>query len=347
MTDYLSIIKLPIEVELNEFTEKYNASLEYKEGVLKQALDYVKQRKGKRMRPMLLLKQALDYVKQRKGKRMRPMLLLLMAKLYGNVTETTLRAGIGLEMLHTATLIHDDIVDESSTRRGQASVNAIYDNKIAVLVGDYILSTALINVSDSKDIEIIKQLSILGQTLSDGEILQLTSNVSENISEQAYYEVIRKKTAALFEAASAMGAMSVNASINSIEKARSFGQKIGMIFQIRDDIFDYYDSGEIGKPTGNDMLEGKLTLPAIYAILSSDNAEMKQIAMDVKACKASAEEIARLIEFSKEQGGIKYAEDKMMEIRGEAMEFINKEVHDSSLKNAFTAYLDYAIERNK
>jgi octaprenyl-diphosphate synthase len=250
-------------------------------------------------------------------------------------------------MLHTATLIHDDIVDESSTRRGQASVNAIYDNKIAVLVGDYILSTALINVSDSKDIEIIKQLSILGQTLSDGEILQLTSNVSEKISEQAYYEVIRKKTAALFEAASAMGAMSVNASINSIEKARSFGQKIGMIFQIRDDIFDYYDSGEIGKPTGNDMLEGKLTLPAIYAILSSDNAEMKQIAMDVKACKASAEEIARLIDFSKQQGGIKYAEDKMMEIRSEAMEFINKEVHDSSLKNAFTAYLDYAIERNK
>ena len=326
MTDFLSIIKLPIEVELNEFTEKYNASLEYKEGVLKQALDYVKQRKGKRMRPMLLL---------------------LMAKLYGNVTETTLRAGIGLEMLHTATLIHDDIVDESSTRRGQASVNAIYDNKIAVLVGDYILSTALINVSDSKDIEIIKQLSILGQTLSDGEILQLTSNVSEKISEQAYYEVIRKKTAALFEAASAMGAMSVNASINSIEKARLFGQKIGMIFQIRDDIFDYYDSGEIGKPTGNDMLEGKLTLPAIYAILSSDNAEMKKIAMDVKSCKASPEEIARLIDFSKQQGGIKYAEDKMMEIRSEAMEFINKEVHDSSLKNAFIAYLDYAIERNK
>lgn len=326
MTDYLSIIKYPIEVELSEFTEKYNASLGYKEGILKQALDYVKQRKGKRMRPMLLL---------------------LIAKLYGNVTETTLRAGIGLEMLHTATLIHDDIVDESSTRRGQASVNAIYDNKIAVLVGDYILSTALINVSDSKDIEIIKQLSILGQTLSDGEILQLTSNVSENISEQAYYEVIRKKTAALFEAASAMGAMSVNASVNSIEKARSFGQKIGMIFQIRDDIFDYYDSGDIGKPTGNDMLEGKLTLPAIYAILSSDNAEMKKIAMDVKSCKASAEEIARLIAFSKEQGGIKYAEDKMLEIRSEAMEFINKEVHDSSLKNAFTAYLDYAIERNK
>ena len=326
MRDFLSIIKHPIEVELNEFTAKYNASLEHKEGILKQALDYVKQRKGKGMRPMLLL---------------------LTAKLYGTVNETTFRAGIGLEMLHTATLIHDDIVDESSTRRGQASVNAIYDNKIAVLVGDYILSTALINVSNSKDIEIIKLLSVLGQTLSDGEILQLTSNVSEDISVQAYDVVIRKKTAALFEAASSMGAMSVNASVDSVEKARLFGQKIGMIFQIRDDIFDYYDSGAIGKPTGNDMLEGKLTLPAIYAILSSDNSEMKKIAMDVKSCKASPEKIARLIVFTKEQGGIKYAEDKMMEIRGEALEFINKEVHYSSLKEALTAYLDYAIERDR
>lgn len=326
MSDILSIIKQPIEAELSDFTAKYNASLEHKDGILKQALDYIKQRNGKRMRPILLL---------------------LTAKLYGEVTETTMRAGIGLEMLHTATLIHDDIVDESSTRRGQASVNAIYDNKIAVLVGDYILSTALINVSDSKDIEIVRYLSILGQTLSDGEILQLTSNVSEKISEEAYYEVIRKKTAALFEAASAMGAMSVNASAKSIEKARLFGQKIGMIFQIKDDIFDYYNSEEIGKPTGNDMLEGKLTLPAIYAVLSSDNSEMKQIAMSVKSRKASDAEIARLIAFTKEQGGIKYAEEKMMEIREEAMEFINNEVHDPSLKSAFIAYLDYVIERNK
>jgi len=221
----------------------------------------------------------------------------------------------------------------------------MYDNKIAVLIGDYILSTALINVSNSKDIEIIKYLSILGQTLSDGEILQLTSNGSESISEAAYYQVIKKKTAALFEAASAMGAMSVNASVELIEKARSFGQKIGMMFQIKDDIFDYFDSKEIGKPTGNDMLEGKLTLPAIYAVLSSDDKEMYNIAMSVKSNKATDAEIARLIAFSKEKGGIEYAETKMLEIKNEALIFINEEVCDPSLKEAFIAYLDYVVAR--
>ena len=324
MKDFLSIIKQPIASELGEFTVMFNAALEHDNGILRQALEYIKQRDGKRMRPMLLL---------------------LVAKLYGGVTDTTLRAAIGLEMLHTATLVHDDVVDESSTRRGQASVNAIYDNKIAVLVGDFILSTALINVSDSNDIEIIRCLSELGQVLSDGEILQLTSNGSDSISEEAYYEVIKKKTAALFEVASGMGAMSVKAPIESIKKARSFGQKIGMIFQIRDDIFDYYDSKEIGKPTGNDMLEGKLTLPAIYAVLSSDNKEMKDIAMAVKARKATAAEIARLIAYTKEQGGIEYAERKMLEIHDEAASFIENEICDADMKKAFTAYLDYVIER--
>ncbi len=324
MSDYLSIIKHPIEAELAEFNEMFDAALDHKDG---------------------LLHQALDFIKQRNGKRMRPILLLLIAKLYGKITETTLRAGIGLEMLHTATLVHDDIVDEASTRRGQASMNAMYDNKIAVLIGDYILSTALINVSDSKDIEIIKYLSILGQTLSDGEILQLTSNGSEQISETAYYEVIQKKTAALFEAASAMGAMSVNASVESVKKARAFGQKIGIMFQIRDDIFDYFDSKEIGKPTGNDMLEGKLTLPAIYAVMSSGDKEMYDIAMKVKNNEATEAEISHLIAFSKDKGGIEYAEKKMLEIKKEALVYINKEVCDSSLKEAFIAYLDYVVER--
>ena len=326
MKDFLSIIKQPIESELQQFITLFNEQLEHTDGTLQQALNHIKQRGGKRMRPMLVL---------------------LTAKLLGTITEETQRAGIGLEMLHTATLVHDDIVDEADTRRGQASVNAIYDNKIAVLVGDYVLSTALINVCGSHNLEIVKYLSTLGQVLSDGEILQLTSNGSEKISEEAYYEVIKKKTAALFEASCAMGAMSVNAPMESVKKARLFGQQIGMIFQIRDDIFDYYDDDVIGKPTGNDMQEGKLTLPAIHAVLTTDNKEMRDIAMKVKKFSATPDEIARLVAFTKQNDGIEYAEQKMQEIHSQAMQYIENEVHDADLKEAFTAYLDYVIVREK
>ena len=201
-----------------------------------------------------MLAQALNHIRQRGGKRMRPILILLIAKSFGAVTEVTQHAAIGLELLHTASLVHDDVVDESGERRGQASVNAIYDNKVSVLVGDYILSTALLHVSYTHRERIIRYLAQLGRTLSDGEILQLSNISNRDISEDVYYNIIKGKTAALFEACASIGALASGATDEEIEAAARFGQNLGIVFQIRDDIFDYYDSADIGKPTGLSLI---------------------------------------------------------------------------------------------
>ena len=276
---------------------------------------------------------------------MRPMLMLLMAKNFGKVSQVTQHAAVGLELLHTASLIHDDVVDESSQRRGQASVNATYDNKVAVLVGDYVLSTALLHVAFTKNDAIVRNLAELGRSLSNGEILQLTNIQNSVISEDVYYEVIGQKTAALFESCAVVGAISVGASEENIEAARKFGRFIGIIFQIRDDIFDYYDSKEIGKPTGNDMLEGKLTLPVIHALLTHSDERMKHLADKVKSGTVSQQEIAELVAYAKTHGGIEYAEQRMEQFAAEARLFIDQYVTDENLKNAFHAYLDFVIQR--
>lgn len=291
------------------------------------------------------LAMALDYIRRRAGKRMRPMLTVLVARLFGDVNETTFRASVGLELLHTASLVHDDVVDEADERRGQRSVNRVYDNRIAVLVGDYILSTALLNVASTNNIEIVECISRLGQTLSNGEILQLTSNGSDCISEDTYYSVIRQKTAALFETCCVVGALSVNASREDVEAARQFGRKVGTIFQIKDDIFDYFDSPEIGKPTGNDMAEGKLTLPVIHAVQSSNDDEMLAIAHRVKSLDATQEDRDRLVAFTKQHGGIEYAEKAMLRLHDEAQLFLADRVGDEAIKRSLTAYIDYCIER--
>lgn len=322
--DYLSVIKKPITEELNHFIDLFNTSLEHQDG---------------------LLSQVLMFIKQRSGKRMRPMLMLLIAKAFGCVSEVTQHAAIGLELLHTASLVHDDVVDESGERRGQASVNAFYDNKVAVLVGDYILSTALLHVSYTSSDRIVSGLAELGRTLSDGEILQLENISNQTISEEAYYEVIKRKTAALFEACTEIGALSVGASKDDVEQARLFGLHLGMAFQIRDDIFDYYESNDIGKPTGNDMAEGKLTLPVIHAVLSADNGTMKDLALKVKKGEVTPEEVAQLVAFTKENGGIEYAEAKMREFKNKAIGFIEEKIQDADIKQALNAYLDYVIER--
>lgn len=324
--DYLSIIKKPIESELQGFISLFNESLSHTGN---------------------LQTEIFDRIKQRAGKRMRPMLILLMAKNYGSVNNATLNAAVGLELLHTASLVHDDVVDESDERRGQASVNAIYNNKVAVLVGDYILSTALLCVSLTHNELIIRYLAELGRTLSNGEILQLTNISSDEISEDVYYQVIKQKTAALFEACCAIGAISAGLPESRVEAARLFGSNLGVIFQIRDDIFDYYDSSEIGKPTGNDMAEGKLTLPVIHAVNTSGDEEMRRLAMKVKAGTVSAEEIARLVAFTKANGGIEYAERRMEELRQEALRFLSEEVSDDEIRQSLTAYLDFVIARNK
>ena len=324
--DYLSVIKHPILSELTDFVELFNRSLSHTDGMLSQALDHIRQRAGKRMRPMLIL---------------------LMAKSVGRVSDVTLHAAVGLELLHTASLVHDDVVDESGERRGQQSVNQLYDNKVAVLVGDYILSTALLHISYTHNETIVRYLAELGRTLSNGEILQLSNIHARDISEESYYQVIRQKTAALFEACCAIGTLSGGAPEEEIENAKMFGRNLGMIFQIRDDIFDYYDQSRIGKPTGNDMAEGKLTLPAIYALNSTHNEEMLAIAYKVKNGSVSKEEIARLVAFTKEHGGIEYAERRMWEMHAEALTFIERELEDEDLKSSLRAYLDFVIEREK
>lgn len=326
MTDLLNIIRRPIDAEMSTFIEMFDSSLSHTEGVLNEVLQYMRKKNGKLMRPMLIF---------------------LMAKNYGEVNMSTYRAGVGLELLHTASLVHDDVVDEANKRRGQSSVNAVFDNRIAVLVGDYILSTALLNVCSTGNNDIVTALSQLGQTLANGEILQLTSNGADNISEQTYYEVIGMKTAALFESCCVMGAMSVNASAEDIKAAAVFGHKLGVIFQIRDDIFDYFDSKEIGKPTGNDMMEGKLTLPVIHSLLTTKNEEMMAKAHRVKSRTASVDDIASLVKFTKENGGIDYAEQQMLSMHEECLEFVRKRVGDKQIRESLTAYLDYIIKRKK
>lgn len=324
--DYLSTIRQPIHSELNEFIELFNESLSHTEG---------------------LLNQVLSHVRQRAGKRMRPMLTLLMAKHFGAVTSSTLHAAVGLELLHTASLVHDDVVDESAERRGQASVNAEYNNKVAVLTGDYILSTALLHVNYTHNEAIVKTIGELGRTLSNGEILQLSNIQNQAISEKIYYDVIKQKTAALFEACAEVGALSTGADAVATEKARKFGHNIGTIFQIRDDIFDYYDTTDIGKPTGNDMLEGKLTLPVIYALKSTGDETMMKLAHKVKQGSVSDDEIAQLVQFTKAHGGIEYADKRMWEFHAEAMNYLENDIENDEIRASLKAYLDFVIERKK
>lgn len=322
--DYLSLIKEPIASELTDFIDLFNDALTHSDGMLQQALQHIRQRGGKRMRPMLIL---------------------LMAKNYGAVTAATQHAAVGLELLHTASLVHDDVVDESSERRGQASVNATYNNKVAVLVGDFILSTALLYVSHTHSEVIIRHLAELGRTLSNGEILQLTNVSNRVITEEVYYEVIKQKTAALFEACAGFGALSAGATEAQVEEAKRFGQNLGIIFQIRDDIFDYYSDDAIGKPTGNDMAEGKLTLPVIHALLSNPDKAMMALAQKVKEGTISADEIGRLVTFTKQNGGIEYAEERMQAFKRDCEAFISAQVGAPDIRRALTAYIDYVIER--
>ena len=323
--DYLSIIKQPIASDLSDFIALFEQALSHEDGMLGAALSHIRQRGGKRMRPILML---------------------LMAKNYGAVSQVTQHSAVGLELLHTASLVHDDVVDESRERRGQASVNATYNNKVAVLVGDYILSTALLHVSFTGNQSIVQELSELGRTLAAGEILQLSNIQNQQISEDVYYQVIQQKTAALFQSCAAIGALSAGATAEDVKKAGEFGRNLGIMFQIRDDIFDYFDSKEIGKPTGNDMTEGKLTLPVIYALNNTDFDSMQTLAKKVKAGTINPDEIAVLVEFTKQQGGIEYAEQKMAEFSQLCKDYIDNNVKEKAIRDALTAYVDYVVQRN-
>lgn len=323
--DGISLIKSPISVELEDFKKHFDNCLSSSN---------------------LLLNSVIAHIRQKNGKMMRPILVLLAAKLFGTVCPATLHAAVALELLHTASLVHDDVVDESAERRGQLSVNAIFNNKVAVLSGDYLLATALVEVGLTRNHDIIDIVSCLGQDLADGELLQLSNVSNLHFSEDIYFDVIRKKTAVLFAACTKAGALSVGADDEKAEFARLFGEYIGLCFQIKDDIFDYFENKELGKPTGNDMLEGKLTLPVLYALNSTGDEAARQLAVKVKGGEATTDEIVRLIEFTKQNGGIEYASQTMYAYRDKALSLLAS-VPDTEVRTALAAYLDYVVEREK
>ena len=316
---------MPIVKEFEEFKSLFDASLQSSNP---------------------LLSEVLTYIKQRNGKMMRPILTLLMAKLFGEINYSALHAALSLELLHTASLVHDDVVDESDKRRGQSSVNAIYNNKVSVLVGDYMLATSLKHSAMTGSIRIVDLVARLGQNLAEGEIIQLTNINASEFSEEVYYDVIRKKTAALFTASAEAGAVAVNSSDEMVQNARLFGEMIGIAFQIKDDIFDYYSSGEIGKPTGNDMSEGKLTLPALHVLNTLGDEKMCQLAFRIKSLDATDAEISLFIDYVKKNGGIEYARQVMVDYRNKALDLLPSTA-DTTIKDALTAYIDYVIEREK
>ncbi|MBR6433024.1 MAG: polyprenyl synthetase family protein [Bacteroides sp.] len=323
--DYSSLIKSPISEELEDFKELFESSLSSSN---------------------LLLNSVIAHIRQKNGKMMRPILVLLSAKLYGNVCPATLHAAVSLELLHNASLVHDDVVDESTERRGQLSVNAIFNNKVAVLSGDFLLATALVQVAMTRNHDIVGVVSALGRDLADGELLQLSNVSNPQFSETVYFDVIRKKTAVLFAACTKAGALSVGADAEKVEQARLFGEYIGLCFQIKDDIFDYSDSKEIGKPTGNDMSEGKLTLPALHVLNTVKDEAMRALAVRIKNGEAASDEIARLVEFTKRQGGIEYALQTMYAYKEKALSLLAS-MPDTDVKAALAAYLDYVVEREK
>ena len=321
--DILSEIRKPVEKEFNDFLNLFKKVFNSDD---------------------VTLGNVLLHIGNRGGKHMRPLLLILIAKAYGDVNEKTKRAAVGVELLHTASLVHDDVVDESDKRRGQPSVNSLFNNKISVLVGDYLLSSSISSFVDAENWQILRLMTEVCATLSSGEILQIENISNTEVSEETYYEIIYRKTASLFEACAGIGALSVNASEDDIRKAKELGKAIGMTFQIRDDIFDYYDSDAIGKPTGNDMLEGKLTLPVIYAINNSNDGEMTVLVDKVKRGDANKEEIGRLVAFAKENGGIDYAYSKMEEFTAQAKSIVNS-IKEKAIRDALTAYIDYVSKR--
>lgn len=285
-----------------------------------------------------------------KGKLIRPILVILTAKLLGSVNTHVISAAAAVEMLHNASLIHDDVVDESSTRRGRPTVNAVWDNHIAVLVGDYFVSGALQQAISTGDLRIVDSLARLGRMLSLGEIDQIYNARYQCLDEQAYYNIISHKTASLFVSCIEMGAYAVGVDDHRLDLMRRFAELLGLCFQIRDDVFDYFPDadGSVGKPTANDLREGKITLPLLYALTrtdSDDPVRQKEMAAMAHRDQLSAEEIDTLYEYARDNGGIDYAYSSMERMHREAVELLSE--FDSSSVEPFKAIFEYIIARRK
>ena len=320
-----SKIEQPVAVEFKRFNDEFAASLRSETNRLQSAIDRILNASGKHVRPLLVL---------------------LAAKACGQVTDNTINSAVLLELLHTATLIHDDVIDETKQRRGVPSLNAIFDNRISVLVGDYVLSTALIRSIQTGDLQIIGIVSNLGRDLSEGEIKQLETAEESIIDESCYMQVIRKKTAMLLSACAEIGSISVGASGEMVEKCREFGEYLGYCFQIKDDIFDYFKEANIGKPTGNDIREGKVTLPLLHALKTGSREEVDKCLRIIKEKDFTTENISLLIDFAKANGGIEYAEQRMQEYRDKAVEVLMT-LPESEAREGLLLLADYIVERRK
>lgn len=322
----ISQIKLPVEKEMELFEKKFFESMSSQ---------------------VALLNRITHYIVNRKGKQMRPMFVFLVAKMVsdGSVNERTYRGASVIELIHTATLVHDDVVDDSNRRRGFFSINALWKNKIAVLVGDYLLSKGLLLSIDNNDFDLLKIISVAVREMSEGELLQIEKARRLDITEAVYYDIIRQKTATLIAACCSLGAASVKPESNEIAKMRRFGELIGMAFQIKDDLFDYGDD-KIGKPTGIDIKEQKMTLPLIYALNNSTKKEKAWLINSVKNHNKDKKRVKEVIEFVKMKGGLDYAENKMMEFQREALRIL-EDYSDSTYKDSLELMVNYVIERKK
>lgn len=319
-------IKLPIHQEMEFFETKFKASM---------------------ISNVSLLNRITHYIVRRKGKQMRPMFVFLVAKMVSNgqFKERTYRGASVIELIHTATLVHDDVVDDSNHRRGFFSLNALWKNKIAVLVGDYLLSKGLLLSIDNDDFDILKLISIAVREMSEGELLQIEKARQLDITEEVYFEIIRKKTATLIAACTAIGAASVDADKEEVEKMRKFGELIGIAFQIKDDLFDYSEA-KIGKPTGIDIKEQKMTLPLIYSLNHCSKKERRWLINSVKNHNKDKARVKMVIEFVKENGGIEYTSSKMKEYQEKALNILNT-YPDSPYKESLKTMVNYVIEREK
>lgn len=294
-----------------------------------------------------ILKLVNEHVKSMKGKQIRPTMTILAAKLISPVTEATLQAAAALEMLHTASLIHDDVVDNSDLRRGIKSVNAIWDNRISILSGDYLISQASIIATAAKKLEIIKVISQLGRDLSEGELLQIKNVQTISTNEERYINVIKKKTAKLFSACMRCGGLTVGATEEQMQNLELFGEKYGILFQMRDDIFDYVSTAsKIGKPVGNDIREGKLTLPLIYAYNQGNESEKKLI-LDIYQKKDFTDDnVQQIVDFTLKKGGIEYAEKRILDFKKEAEDILAK-FNKNEASESLQYLLDYSVQRMK
>ena len=318
----LDDIKKPIAREMEEFEPKFRASMKTK---------------------VLLLDKIMSYIVKRKGKQMRPMFVFLSAGTAGSITEATFRGASLIELLHTATLVHDDVVDEANYRRGFFSVNALWKNKIAVLVGDFLLSRGLILSIENKDFSLLSIVTHAVKEMSEGELLQMEKSRRLDITEDVYYEIIRQKTASLIASCCAVGASSAGGDEATVEKMRAFGEKIGMAFQIKDDLFDYGEM-EIGKPVGIDIKEKKMTLPLIHALSKSGWLEKRRIISIVKNESDKPKKVKEVIAYVKDSGGIEYAIKKMIEYHKDAIAILNT-FPDSPYKTSLEQLVQFTIDR--